>query len=101
MARGHRPFAGVRRIDGLVGTVRPARRAGSLCPARPARRLTARSGATGPPRARLEVLPLGTRLMVGQQILDLYVGVRLLRPQPNAGYPPQPWRLPISLLPAS
>ena len=30
----------------------------------------------------LEVL-LGTRLMVGQQILDLYVGVRLLRPQPT------------------
>ena len=27
---------------------------------------------------------LGTRLMVGQQILDLYVGVRLLRPQPTA-----------------
>ena len=27
-------------------------------------------------------LLLGTRLMVGQQILDLYVGVRLLRPQP-------------------
>ena len=26
--------------------------------------------------------PAGTRLMVGQQILDLYVGVRLLRPQP-------------------
>lgn len=30
----------------------------------------------------LDVL-LGTRLMVGQQILDLYVGVRLLRPQPT------------------
>lgn len=30
----------------------------------------------------MEVL-LGIRLMVGQQILDLYVGVRLLHPQPT------------------